>query len=123
MARYAAVLNSDADTGSEASAAAKTFALLIIYKMPPPPLHPFSSLPPSLCRVPIPLPPKNRAYISSMLHIVRSHPNFPSDAAAAFLYLLSQNAFIISAHPLPIHGQWAIELGRECRITEDVTHP
>jgi hypothetical protein len=135
---YAAVLNSDADTGSDSSAAAKTFALVIIYKMPPPPLPCFAAIPPTRCRVPIPLPPHHAPYISRMLHMVRipnpppspppssnfdtavfdfqtpplpqvrSHPQCLSDAAAAFRYLHSQNAFMLSAYPVPIHGQWYI---------------
>jgi hypothetical protein len=68
---YAAVLNSDADTGSETSAAAKIFALIIIYKMPPPPLPAFAFVPPERCRVPIPLPPMHSPFIVRMLHLVR----------------------------------------------------
>jgi hypothetical protein len=78
---YAAVFNSDADTGSETSAAAKTFALLIIYKMPPPPLSAFASISPDRCRVPIPLPPIHAPYIVRMLHLVR--PSTPCTGFSA----------------------------------------
>jgi hypothetical protein len=72
---YAAVLDSDADTGSDSSAAAKTFALVIIYKMPPPPLPAFASVPSYLCRVPIPVTSRHGSYISHMLHMVPPRPS------------------------------------------------
>jgi hypothetical protein len=123
---YASALNSDVDTGSDTSAAAKTFALVIIYKMPPPLLPVFSAVDPRNCRVPIPLTPRHSPYITRMMHIVRfslhsanyflyPQPTLPSSAAtfhischfSHFLPLFTFLATFHFSHLLPLFSSAA----------------